>query len=127
MSNQSQQLLEQDAKNAAQAIYTYAAQMMSKGANRKKIVEALKTQGIDDASANIVVDRLEQIRRQAARDHSGRDMMIGGLICIVGIIVTVGSYSMAASSSRGGNYVVAYGAVIFGAFQFLRGLINSMR
>jgi hypothetical protein len=46
-------------------------------------------------------------------------MVAGGLICLVGIVVTVGSY-MAASG--GGTYVVAWGAIVFGAIRFFKGL-----
>ena len=60
-------------------------------------------------------DRLEQRRRQARRD-----MTVGGIFCLVGIVVTVATY--AAASQAGGTYVVTWGAVAFGGFQFLRGL-----
>lgn len=48
-------------------------------------------------------------------------MMIGGLWCIGGIFVTVVTYS--AATSRGGVYVVAWGAILFGGYRFLRGLL----
>jgi hypothetical protein len=54
-------------------------------------------------------------------DDGMKQMVIGGLICIVGIVVTVGSFNAARA---GGSYVVAYGAIIWGGFQFLRGLYH---
>lgn len=47
---------------------------------------------------------------------------IGLIIMVIGIAVTFFSYQSAASSPTGGSYVVAWGAIIFGGLQFLRGL-----
>ena len=57
-------------------------------------------------------------------NHGLRNMAIGGVICLIGILVTVGTYSAAASSRGGGHYVVAWGAILFGGIQFLKGLIQ---
>ncbi|MEA2871485.1 MAG: molecular chaperone DnaJ [Hyphomicrobiales bacterium] len=46
------------------------------------------------------------------------NMMIGGAICVVGLIVTVVS-----ASSGGNRFVFAWGAILFGGFQLVRGLI----
>ncbi len=46
---------------------------------------------------------------------------MGSVICLLGIVVTVGSYS---SASAGGSYVVAWGAIIFGGVRLFRGLGN---
>jgi len=48
-------------------------------------------------------------------------MVIGGLICAVGIAVTAVTYNDAVSSG-GGTYIVAWGAIVFGGIRFLRGL-----
>lgn len=47
------------------------------------------------------------------------NMIIGGLICVVGLIVTLGTYNIA---SPGGHFIVAWGAIVFGAIQFFRGV-----
>ena len=59
----------------------------------------------------------------AARKAGMRDVIIGGLVCAVGTIITIGSYA-AASSPTGGRYVIAWGAIVFGGIQFFRGLIR---
>jgi hypothetical protein len=53
--------------------------------------------------------------------HGLRNMAIGAVVCLIGIAVTAGTYSAASS---GGHYVVAWGAIVFGAFQFLKGLFQ---
>lgn len=49
-------------------------------------------------------------------------MLHGALWCFGGILVTVVSYASAASSPFGGTYIVAWGAIIFGAVRFFQGL-----
>jgi hypothetical protein len=56
----------------------------------------------------------------ARRAKANRDMLVGGLWCVGGIIVTVVTL---AAASGGGTYVVAWGAIIFGGIQFFRGLL----
>jgi hypothetical protein len=53
-------------------------------------------------------------------DVGRRNMAIGGVVCVIGVIVTVATYA-AASGPGGGRYIIAWGAIVFGAIQFLRG------
>ena len=53
--------------------------------------------------------------------HGLRNMAIGAAICVVGILITAGTYGAA---SPGGHYVVAWGAIVFGGIQFLKGLFQ---
>jgi hypothetical protein len=95
----------------------------------------------DDATACVVDEQpLERIDPQGATQHgsdtspfkdpglnspgraaANRNMLVGGLWCVGGIVVSVATYS--AASSGGGSYVVAWGAIIFGGIQFFRGLL----
>jgi hypothetical protein len=52
-------------------------------------------------------------------------MAIGLLGIAIGIAVTIGSY--AAVAGKGGYYFIAWGAVLFGALSFLRGLYQFLR
>jgi hypothetical protein len=51
-------------------------------------------------------------------------MFSGALWCVGGILVTLITYFSAASSPSGGTYIVAWGAIVFGALQFFQGLFN---
>jgi hypothetical protein len=53
---------------------------------------------------------------------AGRLILTGGVLLALGIGVTVASYSVASSSSGGGRYVVATGAIASGLVQLVRGL-----
>ena len=48
-------------------------------------------------------------------------MLFGALWCVGGLVVTIGGYVLAAKNG-GGSYMIFWGAVIFGAIQFFRGL-----
>jgi len=98
-----------------QAVYQYAAELVKKGLPASQVESKLMAKGLDQASAAIVVKNLFAARSQAAT----KNMLYGALWCIGGIIVTAVTYS---SASGGGRYVIAWGAIIFGAIQFLRGL-----
>jgi|GEM_PF-2186868 len=50
-----------------------------------------------------------------------KNMLVGGLWLIGGLLVTALTYS---ASSGGGTYVVTYGAIIIGAVQFIGGLFQ---
>jgi hypothetical protein len=58
------------------------------------------------------------------KDAGRRNMAIGGLICVVGLLITIATYS-AAASGGGGRYVIAWGAVVAGGIQFFRGVRQS--
>jgi hypothetical protein len=54
------------------------------------------------------------------RARKSKDLVIGGLLLTLGIIVTAGTYGSASES--GGTYVIAYGPIIFGVIRLIRGL-----
>jgi len=71
-------------------------------------------------------DASQASQQSAAADNQARTvaekrMLRGALWCIGGILVTGITY-LAASGPGGGTYVVAWGAIVFGAIQFFRGL-----
>lgn len=62
--------------------------------------------------------------RQMLASRYARHMLYGALWAIGGTVVTVWTYTAAAS---GGTYVVAWGAIAFGIFDFFRGLFGWLR
>jgi len=68
---------------------------------------------IDDSFAQSIVDSERRSKRNA-------DLVIGGLLFGLGLLVTVGTYGSASES--GGTYVVAYGPMIVGVIRIFRGL-----
>jgi hypothetical protein len=58
-----------------------------------------------------------------ARKRGIRQIVIGTVIFLVGLIITVATYSSASSSQTGGTYFVAYGPMIIGVISVIRGVI----
>lgn len=54
-------------------------------------------------------------------DAHDTDMLRGGITFVIGLVITIWTY---ASALNGGVYVVAWGAIIFGAIRFFRGMSN---
>ena len=75
-------------------------------------------------SAASQLDKANEV--EEARNDGPRNMLVGGLFCVGGILVTAITYSAAASSPTGGRYFVAWGAIIFGAIQFFKGLFHTL-
>ena len=65
-------------------------------------------------------------RQSKFNPHRGaaiRDIIGGGLFFFGGTAVTVFTYEDAMSRHGGGTYIVTWGAILFGGFQLVRGLI----
>ena len=60
-----------------------------------------------------------------ARAAANKRVLWGAVWCSGGIIVTLVSYSAAANSPMGGTYIVAWGAILFGAIQLIRGCLGK--
>jgi len=111
----------------ARKAYVEAFQALGKGVTVSDTVGRLRGMGLDAATAASVVANVERFKRElgAAYHAAGlKSAGIGLLWCIGGIVVTAITY---AAASGGGTFIVAWGAVLFGAVQAVRGLFHSMR
>jgi hypothetical protein len=63
----------------------------------------------------------EDERQQERRSGANRQMAIGALLFVVGVVITAATY--ASASTGGGRYVVAYGAIIVGIVKMIRGAV----
>ena len=109
---------------------------IGKGVAHALIVKALTKALIPGPTAERLVAEVEQAvkeyratpeaRRQLASAYARR-MFIGLLWAIGGTAVTVWGYQSASSSRGGGRYMVFWGAIIFGAIEFFRGLFGWIR
>lgn len=105
-----------------QDVYNYAAQRIASGASHAAVEQDLMQKGLDPQSARTVVTELSRVKSSAMRSSGLKNMAIGGLFCIGGIVATVVTYGMASES--GGTYIIAWGPAIFGGIQFFRGLFQ---
>jgi hypothetical protein len=97
----------------------------------KATVAAPRTSSTDSASGKVKQSRqkrsgsIDGFKRQQ-RAIGTRNMVLGGIFCIGGIAVTYFSYREAARGA-GGVYFITWGAILFGKFRFVRGLVQFCR
>lgn len=113
-----------DQQEIVNQIYGFTADMLY---NQKKSIEetkaALIENGLRAEDADVVIANLQNQYKQEKREAGNKNMLYGALWCVGGLLVTILTYSAA---SDGGTYVVAWGAVIFGAIQFFKGLFQRL-
>ena len=112
------------AERVVEAVHAFAAGRMNEGASSQDIEGELVEKGLDQSAAETVVQNLTTARSEALREAGAKNMLFGALWCIGGIVVTAWAYHEAATAAGGGTYVIAWGAIVFGAIQFFRGLIQ---
>ncbi|WP_417357503.1 hypothetical protein [Flavobacterium sp.] len=81
---------------------------------RDKISTGIDIRNIEpcELADNITEDEIEQARKRRAN----KDMLWGAVWCIGGTIVTLASRN-----------VIAWGAILFGGIQFIKGVIASTK
>jgi hypothetical protein len=100
-------------------VYQRAANLAKAGKSKKNIKIELEAMGLDETTASSVVENVLRALKKAHRDAGTRNVFVGAAWCVGGIVVTALTYQLA---SGGGTFVVAWGAILFGGIQFLRGL-----
>jgi hypothetical protein len=73
---------------------------------------------------NTDAGKLEDLTTGKGKSRINGNMLIGAAICIAGIVITIVTFSYAAKIG-GGTYIVAWGAILFGALQFLKGAAQA--
>jgi hypothetical protein len=108
-SNQNEQ------QEAVTKIYDYAANLLvNENKSESEVEQILIAEGIDAESAKIIVENLSKQIIDAKKERANKDMLYGALWCIGGIIATVADIGL-----------IFWGAIVFGGYQFFRGLSNS--
>jgi hypothetical protein len=74
----------------------------------------LVEKGMDLESASVVVGNLEKQIKDAKKKGANKDMLYGALWCIGGTVATIADIGY-----------IFWGAIVFGAFQFIKGAVNS--
>lgn len=117
-------------------LHEYVLDCLNKGSSKAEIRKQLIAFGYASGDAERTVEDVAEWRRNYLASHAAdpnnahtgngyspnANLLIGGGICLLGIVVTVGTCM---ASQQGGTYTIAYGAIIFGAIQFFRGMSQS--
>lgn len=100
-------------------VYQRAATLANERKSKDKIETELVAMGLNKETASMVIENVFRSRKKAHREAAARNIMIGAAWCVGGIAVTALTYQLA---SGGGVFVVAWGAILFGGIQFIKGL-----
>jgi len=103
-------------------IYRFAAERMRNGSSDAAIRKELQSKGLDADSSRVVLEDLAYLQQNARKDESQKLLAQGVVWLVGGIAVAAMTYS---SPSSSGTYVIAWGAIIFGGVQLVRGLGQS--
>ena len=118
-------------------LFHYVLECMEKGSSKAEVRKQLIAFGYSAPDADQVVEDVAEWRRKhgsrypdppviatnSGGGNGNTNMLIGGIVCLVGIVITVGSCM--AAGEGGGRYFIAWGAIIWGAIQFFRGMSQS--
>lgn len=115
-------------QEAFQQAVDYIAEQRMAGRSGVAVTDELVEAGWDREEARDMVVQVTAAMRdpeQHAEQESsyGRHIVVGALWAIGGTVVTVATYSAA---SGGGSYVVAWGAIVFGAIECLYGVFGAL-
>jgi hypothetical protein len=99
----------------------------AKGASYGEIEVELTKIGFEEELIKEIMLEVEGRTPQAIADRNALSMRHGLYWLTGGILVTVVTYSIAASSQNGGSYLLAWGPILAGGIQFIRALLNSKK
>jgi hypothetical protein len=103
-----------ESENGVQAIFDHAANLMlHENKSKSEVVDELGMLGIDRENATSIVENLEIQINVAKKEVAKKDMLYGALWCVGGTILTISNIGF-----------IFWGAIIFGGYQFFKGLIN---
>jgi hypothetical protein len=106
---------------SVEGVYEHAVSLVKAGKAKGQIREDLKLRGLNDEEALAVANSIFELRRKALKESGELNMLYGALLCVFGVVVTAVTYQIAADLFGGGHYVIASGAIVFGAIQFFLG------
>jgi len=102
----------------------YIARRLGGDAPIDQIVGSLVDQGVDPGDAIGIVRRVNAQYRNAMANASLKKIGIGAIWAVGGSAVTAFTFM---SSHSTGVFVVAWGAIIFGVFDMIRGFIGWLK
>jgi hypothetical protein len=97
-------------------------QVPGEGGNWVRVRDSLGNEGFIDGKTRVNTGGAAGAR--TSKEVAQKNMVVGTLWCVGGSLITAITYSSASES--GGTYFVMWGAIIFGGWQFLKGLFQYL-
>jgi hypothetical protein len=107
-------------KEEKEKTYNYASDLLLKyGKSSEEAIQLLIEHGKDSYCAEMIINDILSRENKEKKSLGKNKRLYGGFWLIGGILVSVISYS---SLEGGGTFIIAWGAIFYGLFRFLRGL-----
>ena len=114
---------------------TWARGQLSAGARPETLLNGLTQQGWPEHDARQILNAAgtrpaaapaipyaTPIRRDSSRHV--RNMGVGLVMLVIGILITAGTYAFASSGEGGGTYLICYGPILFGFIRLVSGFFG---
>ncbi len=106
---------EQSQQELVNQVYNHAADLIvNQRKSSQETITLLVDQGLDQASATAVVDNIQVEISKAKKSRANKDMVYGALWAIGGTVATLADFGF-----------IFWGAIVFGAIQFFKGVANA--
>lgn len=122
------------AQDAYHQALTWARARLAAGARSETLLAELIQQGWPEYEARPILSAAGirpatpalSYATPARRDSSRhvRNMGVGLLMLVIGILITAATYSFASSGEGGGTYLVCYGPIFFGVVRLVSGFFG---
>ena len=106
------------ANDFLKAIWKYVLEEKENGTLDSDIMKGLRERGLDEPHSFLIVSGVKSKLKELI-DHLNTKMLVGGASFLIGTFVTVLTYT--AVMSTGGSFIIAWGAILFGAIRFFTG------
>lgn len=112
---------------ALEALREDALSLALEGRTVGEIKDRLQRLGVRDEDADALANGAWNMPLERRKSAGRRNMLSGAALCTLGLAITGISCLLAATTPGGGRYLIAWGLVLFGVMQFVRGLDQWMR
>ena len=108
---------ENELQQVVDKLYSHAANLLvNENKPNYEVVKELMEMGVDEESANTIVVNLEEQIAKEQKSSAKRDMLYGALWCLGGTVLTLSDTGF-----------IFWGAILFGGYQFIKGVINYQK
>jgi hypothetical protein len=102
------------------SLWSYAFEEKKEGVADDEISRGLIEQGLNEEQAILMIKTLESKAKENMERHHSR-MLLGAIMFLGGCTITLLTFT---NAKLGGTYIIAWGAILFGAIRFVSA-VNS--
>jgi hypothetical protein len=101
-------------------LVNYCVALQAEEKTDYEIKQLLLAKGWDEMIINRAIEESNDVYAVLVNKKANRNILIGSIFLIIGLLVTIGTYS-----SGGSKYVITYGAIIGGLAQIIAGIVQK--